>query len=55
MTFVLMATCIFSPLNIAFSWHDGSLIAELTNHFIDLFYFADIVVIFNSAYMHDEL
>lgn len=48
MTIVLIVTCFFTPINIAFSY-SNSQTNTIINYAIDFFYFIDIIVIFNSA------
>ena len=48
MTIVLIVTCFFTPINIAFSYSDSET-NTIINYAIDFFYFIDIVVIFNTA------
>lgn len=55
MTIVLLTTCIFTPLNIAFQWHDHGSTSVILNYTIDVFYFLDILVIFNSAYYKNDV
>ena len=54
MTFILILTCLFTPLNIAFSYHDDHTINNVINYAIDLFYLIDLLVIFNTAIYDDE-
>ena len=49
MTFILILTCFFTPVNIAFNFAEENLSSLVINYLIDLFYFIDIFVIFNTA------
>jgi len=53
MTFILIVTCIFTPLNIAFDYQQRSSSIEVIDYLIDFIYFMDIIVIFNSAYYNE--
>jgi hypothetical protein len=55
MTIVLIVMCIFTPLNLSFMWHKQGLGPKIINHTIDLFYFIDVFVIFNSAYLENDI
>jgi hypothetical protein len=54
MTIVLLVTCVLTPLNIAFQSENTSLTENLVEWFIDLCFFFDIIVIFNSAYYDED-
>ena len=54
-TIVLLVTCIVTPLNLGFSWHKHKMWTVWMNYTIDLFFFIDIIVIFNSAYYEDDI
>ena len=54
MTFILIITCIFTPLNIAFDYNQENSTVEYVDYLIDFIYLIDILVIFNSAYYDEE-
>ena len=54
MTLILLTTCVITPLNIAFSMADSNSSIFYLNITIDLIFFIDIVVIFNSAYYTED-
>ena len=54
MTLVLLATCVITPLNIAFSLGDSDPKIYYLNISIDLVFLIDVFVIFNSAYYTEE-
>lgn len=55
MTFVLLLTCVLTPLHIAFSDEDNEQKwMNVTNNAIDILFFFDMLVIFNSAFYDDE-
>ena len=49
MTFILILTCLFTPINIAFSYSQTGDLMHIINYAIDIFYLVDIIVIFNTA------
>ena len=53
MTLVLILTCFFTPINIAFSFHESNDYGNYINWAIDLIYLIDIFVIFDTA-IYDE-
>ena len=57
MTFILIMTCFFSPLDLAFSYNDPKSINWFTvvDYSIDFCYLIDICIVFNSAYINDAL
>jgi len=52
---VLLITCVFTPLNLAFSWHKATNWSNYLNNIIDFFYLCDIIIIFNSAYYENDV
>ena len=61
MTVVLLVTCFLTPLDIAFdkaseftNVENASNFSSFIDLFIDVMFFIDILVIFNSAYYDDE-
>ena len=55
MTFVLLLTCVLTPLHIAFSDEDNEQKwMSRTNNVIDILFFIDMIVIFNSAFYDEE-
>ena len=54
MTFILVLTCLFTPLNIAFDFNEHSTFTHVLDYVIDFIYFLDIIIIFNSAYYNEE-
>ena len=46
-------TCVLTPYNIAFNSGDTSL-RDLVDHVIDVFFFIDILVFFNTEYINDD-
>ena len=58
-TFVLLVTCIMTPLSIAFNQTEPSHILEspvmITEYVIDLIFFIDILITFNSAYYEHDV
>ena len=52
-TFILLFTSIFTPLRIAFVEEDG-LDWIMINALIDILFFLDIIVIFNTAFYADD-
>ena len=53
-TFVLLASCLITPFNIAFGSLQDSFEWIVINYTIDFFFFFDILVIFNSAFYDSE-
>lgn len=53
-TFVLLASCLITPFNIAFGAIEDPLEWKIINYTIDIFFLIDIIVIFNSAYYDTE-
>ena len=53
MAFVLILTCFVTPIRIAFYAND-ELIWIIINYTIDLLFFADIVIIFNTAFYDED-
>jgi hypothetical protein len=54
MTLVLLATCVITPLNIAFSIGDSNPKIHYLNIVIDLVFLTDVFVIFNTAYYTED-
>ena len=54
MTLILLTTCVITPLNIAFSLEDTNPEIYYINVVIDLLFFIDIIVIFNTAFYTDD-
>ena len=54
MTFILIITCFFTPINIAFSYHKHGIWMDIVNYLIDMFYLFDIFVIFNTVIYDQE-
>jgi hypothetical protein len=55
MTLVLIITCIQTPLDIAFDSKDQGKFSEYLDLAINLLFFFDILVIFNSAYYDNDV
>ena len=55
MTFILILTCIISPVSIAFMEDEENLGWLITQYVIDFLFFVDIIVIFNTAYYNEYL
>lgn len=55
MTFILILTCIISPVSIAFMEDEENLGWLITQYVIDFLFFIDIIVIFNTAYYNEYL
>ena len=56
MTVVLLATCINTPIQIAFSTSTiGAITDDMFSFIVDLLFLIDIFVIFNSAYYSDDM
>ena len=54
MTFVLLLTCVITPLHIAFSDEKNEILwMGVLNNVIDFLFLSDMIVIFNSAF-YDE-
>lgn len=53
-TVILLVTCILTPYNIAFSGIEQDISMFIISLLIDVFFFFDILIIFNTAYYDDE-
>lgn len=53
MTLVLLITCVETPYSIAFA--SNELEIDVLSLLIDLFFFFDILIIFNTAYYDEEM
>lgn len=53
MAFVLIMTCVVTPIRIAF-YKEDELHWIITNYVIDLLFLSDIFVIFNTAYYDED-
>jgi hypothetical protein len=55
MTFVLIFTCVMTPLSIAFNdVDDKDPSSNILDYIIDSLFFIDIMIIFNSAYYNED-
>ena len=52
-TLILFFTCFVTPYRIAFAQTDD-MIWSVINFSIDVFFFIDIIIIFNSAFYHED-
>lgn len=52
-TFILILTCIVTPIRIAF-YEEDTLEWEVINYTVDFFFLFDIIVCFNSAYYDED-
>lgn len=55
MTFILMLTCIITPLNIAFQGEVENIESIVIEHMINALFFVDIIVIFISAFYDEDV
>ena len=54
MSILLVIVCVFTPIEIAFSFDDPKDKSNLVNYIIDLIFLIDIIICFNTEFMTEN-